>query len=334
MHPFFLSLQMVLTLVSETPLPLPSASGIELVDGTAYVIADDAPTLFAVPQAALDAGQPIALATVRRIPLFTPPAAEAPVRGRLPKVTKPDLEAIARIPAAALPPGAAPTLLLLGSGSLPGRRERGFWVVLPPAGPAQVREVALAPLYAAVRAALPAGVALNIEAAATTHSALLLYQRGLGAGGQARSYQITLPLESVLACLLTGTPAPAVQEVRSYALPQVQGAAAGLSGASWYDGRCWVSASVETTLDPVLDGAVLGSFVGTLPSDDDHSPETPLPLRPLVWPDGRTYTGKVEGLAVRRQHPDGTFDLLLVTDDDHGGSTLLAVRAQPNHVER
>lgn len=43
----------------------------------------------------------------------------------------------------------------------------------------------------------------------------------------------------------------------------------------------------------------------------------------LAWADGRAYRGKVEGLAVRRTRGPGRLELLLVTDDDLGGSTAL-----------
>jgi len=82
------------------------------------------------------------------------------------------------------------------------------------------------------------------------------------------------------------------------------------------EGLLFVSASVEDTADAVLDGAVLGSFVGVV--DVVAGTAT---LAQLAWADGRPYFGKVEGLAVRQQLAPGHFELLLVTDDDAGGST-------------
>ncbi|OGX81438.1 hypothetical protein BEN47_05680 [Hymenobacter lapidarius] len=68
----------------------------------------------------------------------------------------------------------------------------------------------------------------------------------------------------------------------------------------------------------MLDGPVLGSFVGVL----DLKKNTGTFAR-LVWADGRAYHGKVEGLAVRRALAEGRWELLLVTDDDAGGSTAV-----------
>ena len=101
-----------------------------------------------------------------------------------------------------------------------------------------------------------------------------------------------------------------------FALPLIAGCPAGFSGATFVDGQLLVSASVEDTADAVLDGAVLGSFVGRV----DVAAGTATFAR-LAWADGRPYCGKVEGLAVRRQVAPGQFELLLVTDDDAGGST-------------
>ncbi len=291
---------MTAVIQSETVLSLPSASGVEIVGPTAYVIADDAPFLYALDAATL--------APAGQTQLFE--AADFG-GGRLPKPTKPDLEAMA----ACTWPGRGPGLLLFGSGSKALRR-RGYWVPLPPgAGPGVPQALDLTALYAGAQAALPPGVPLNIEAAATTATELLLLQRGLGPG--AAAVVLTLPLGPALAQLAGQGPAPAPIACR-FRLPGIDGSPAGFSGATFVGGRLWVAASVENTTDPVGDGAVLGSFVGVL----DLAAGTAAFAR-LTWADGRTYCGKVEGLAQRRSLPGGREELLLVTDDDLGGSTAL-----------
>ena len=295
---------MTAAIQSETGLPgLPSASGIEIVGPTAYVVADDAPFLYALDAATL--------APTGRIPLFETAGFAG---GRLPKATKPDLEALA----ACTWPGRGPGLLLLGSGSAP-LRHCGYWVPLPPVpgGAPPPEALHLGALYAAARAALPPGALLNIEAAATTATELLLLQRGVGAG--AAAVVLRLPLAAALAHLAGQGPAPTPAAQR-FGLPAVDGCPAGFSGAMFLEGRLWVTASVENTADPVRDGAVLGSFVGVL----DLATGTADFAR-LAWADGRAYRGKVEGLAQRRPLPGGRQELLLVTDDDQGGSTALVV---------
>ena len=287
---------MTATILREISLALPSASGIEIIGSTAYVIADDAPFLYL-----LDAET---LAATGQAQLFETTDF---VAGRLPKLLKPDLEALT----ACTWPGRGHGLLLLGSGSAPQRRV-GYWVPLPAQSNVLVQQLDLGPLYAAAEAACPPGTLLNIEAAAATETALLLLHRGVGAG--ATALVLCWPLAVALSYVLgAGTaPAPLVQ---TFSMPEIAGCPAGFSGAAFADGLLWVTASVENTHDPVLDGEVLGSFVGVV----DLTAGTAGFTR-LAWADGRAYRGKVEGLAFR-----SGGDLLLVTDDDAGGSTGLVV---------
>lgn len=299
---------MTATVLSENPIPgLPSASGVEIMGHTAYVIGDDAPWLYLLDAATL--------APTGRVPLLVGANARL-ATGRLPKLDKPDLECLA----ACTWPDGRPGLLLLGSGSRPNRA-RGWFVPTPgglPASPAAAPvALDLVPLYALLRTHLPAGAVLNLEAAATSDIELLLLQRTVGRADAALLFR--LPLAAALA-LLAGTPAaaaPAVEVLR-FELPGIDGCPAGFSGATFVGGQLWVTASVEDTADAVLDGAVLGSFVGVV----DLAARTAAFAR-LAWADGRAYRGKVEGLAVRRALAAGRWELLLVTDDDAGGSTAV-----------
>ena len=289
---------MTATILSENPLPgLPSASGVEIIGPTAYVIGDDSPDLYQLDAATL--------APAGRIALFA--AAADFATGRIPKPVKPDLECMVAL---AWPDG-RPGLLLLGSGSRPNRA-RGWFV---PTATHLPEAVDLAALYALLALHLPAGVVLNLEAAATTATELLLFQRTVGRADAALLF--VLPLAEALAFLASsaGANPPAVHQL-VFELPLIDGCPAGFSGATFADGLLFVSASVEDTADAVLDGAVLGSFVGVV----DVAAGTATLAR-LAWADGRPYFGKVEGLAVRQQLAPGQFELLLVTDDDAGGST-------------
>lgn len=289
---------MTATLLSETTLPhLPSASGIEIIGDIAYVIGDDSPWLYLLDAATL--------APVGQVPLFEAPAFAA---GRLPKADKPDLECTVALTW----PDGRPGVLVLGSGSRPPR-EVGWFV--PATGPPTPEKTDLAPLYAQLRAHLPPGVgSLNLEAAAATSTELLLFQRTVGRADAAGVFR--LPLAATLRFLTdAAAPAPAVG-VGWFSLPAIDGCPAGFSGATLAGGQLFVSASVENTADAVLDGAVLGSFVGVV----SLATQTATFAR-LAWADGRAYRGKVEGLAVRQQLAANQVELLLVTDDDAGGST-------------
>lgn len=288
----------------EIVLPeLPSASGAELVGDALYLIGDDSPWLYRLDAATLAAEQPTALfETVH----FS--------QGRIPKHLKPDLECLTILRTTSGETG----LLALGSGAT-AAREQGYWVPLNRADnlPGTVYPLSLSGLYAALRPQLPAGATLNLEAAAATETELLLLQRTVGpaVGG---NLLFRLPLADTLAFLHRRQSRPPTVRAQSFRLPAIDGKPAGFSGAAWFAGRLFVTASVEDTADAVLDGAVLGSFVGVLPLD-----ATRAVLAPLAWPDGRPYRGKVESVVVRRQLAPGRFELLLVTDDDAGGSTAV-----------
>jgi hypothetical protein len=178
------------------------------------------------------------------------------------------------------------------------------------------QRVELGALYELLRAQLPKGAVLNIEAAATTATELLLFQRTVGQVEGALLFR--LPLTAVLRYLTGEGPAPKIAAPQQFPVPHIGTRAAGFSGATFVQGRLFVSASVEDTDDAVLDGAVLGSFVGIVDSTD----QTATFVR-LTWPNGRPYLGKVEGVAVRRTLGPGRWELLLVTDDDAGGSTAV-----------
>jgi hypothetical protein len=132
-----------------------------------------------------------------------------------------------------------------------------------------------------------------------------------------------LPLEALTHLFEPRWVGPGAVRMLTFELPVLEGYAAGFSGATFVDDKLFVSASVEATADAVADGAVLGSFVGVV----DMAAQKATFAR-LTWANGRSYLGKVEGLAVRRTLAPGQLELLLVTDDDQGGSTALVAEVR------
>ncbi|OGX81437.1 hypothetical protein BEN47_05675 [Hymenobacter lapidarius] len=194
---------MTATILSEDTIPgLPSASGIEVIGPVAYVVSDDAPFVYL-----LDATTLVVLAQVQ---LFK--SMEFGL-GRIPKSTKPDLEALTAL---TWPTGQA-GVLAMGSGSTPAR-ENGWF--LPVSGGDPVL-VGLASLYALLRAQLAPGAVLNVEAAATSATELLLFQRTVGATGGALLFR--LPLAATLRFLAGQAPAPAVAGRSCFPFPPSTG---------------------------------------------------------------------------------------------------------------
>jgi hypothetical protein len=301
------------TILRQFDLPdLPSASGVEVVGDTAYIIGDDSPFLYC-----FDAR---ALVPNGRITLFESVHFSS---GRLPKSLKPDLECLTAVPAT----GGGTALLICGSGAT-AAREVGFWVTLPTAAGASatVYPLSLSTLYAALRKLLPAAVVLNLEAAAATATELLLFQRTVGSA--VGNLLFRLPLTAALDFIQHRTAKLPPIQLQYYQLPTINQKPAGFSGASIHAGKLFVTASVEDTTDPVADGEVLGSFVGIL--DLTQRSDRPIPAQfvQLVLPNGKPYLGKVESITVRHEMPPSRYELLLVTDDDAGGSTAVLVELQ------
>ena len=299
------------TILRQLDLPdLPSASGVEILRDTVFVIGDDSPYLYQFDVAALQPGQAITLFDTAHFST-----------GRIPKALKPDLECLTALTDAYT---GETGLLACGSGAT-AARELGFWVPVDhKQAAATVYPVALGPLYARLRELLPTGIVLNLEAAAATATELLLFQRTVGAA--AGNLLFRLPLAGFLGFLHHRTPQlPAVQ-LQQFALPAIEGKPAGFSGAAVFEGKLFVTASVEDTQDAVLDGAVLGSFMGVL--DASQLGAAGAAFVQLALLGGQPYWGKVESVAVRRRLGAGRYELLLVTDDDQGGSTAVVVELQ------
>ncbi|GAB3226941.1 hypothetical protein GCM10027346_09750 [Hymenobacter seoulensis] len=294
----------------EAVLPnLPSASGVEVVGNIAYVIGDDAPYLYQLNAATLAAGQ--------HTQLFESAHFSS---GRIPKELKLDLECLTALTT----PTGETGLLVLGSGAT-AAREQGFWVPLPKAaGSAEtVYPISLSGLYAALRTHLPPDVVLNLEAVAATATELLMFQRTVGSAKGNLLFR--LPLVATFEYLQHRTiQVPPIRK-QLFELPMIDGKPAGFSGATWFENTLFVTASVEDTQDAVLDGAVLGSFVGILRLTESSNKVLPVTLAQLELPGGKPYRGKVESIAVRRRVGTSRYELLLVTDDDAGGSTAVTV---------
>jgi hypothetical protein len=265
------------------PAHVAAASGLALAGDHLYVIADD--------EAAI--GQWRADEPARPGTLLDVFAQVLPADPAERKQHKPDLEALALLPAHAGAPHGA--LLALGSGSTPERR-RGVCVPLAADGSptSEPRGVELAGLYAALERRLPR---LNIEGATVCGDALLLAHRGMGHEGA--SAIVSLDLAGVLgAGALEGG---LVRDVVTHDLGRLDGVALAFTDlCALPDGRILYSAAAEDSADPFHDGATAGSVVGVL---------------------GRAAPARVDGAAkvegvLARAGEGGDVELLLVADPD------------------
>jgi hypothetical protein len=259
---------------------LSAASALVRVGERLYVVADDELHLGLFSLADEDPG--------RLVRLFE---GELPAPKAARKAAKPDLEALALLPA--LPGHGQGALLALGSGSKANRQRA---VLLGLEQGALPRQLDLAPLYQPLHEYFSD---LNIEGGFLLGEEFLLLQRGNQ--GQATNAAVHYRWAELRDWLLGDGPLPTPPIIRPVELGELGGVALGLTdGAALADGRWLFSAAAENTADSYNDGACLGAVIGLVERDGR--------VRRLAELEGRW---KVEGIAL-----DEAGDLLLVTDAD------------------
>ena len=289
---------------------LPSASGIELVNETYYIVGDDSPYLYE-----LDAEYKLA----QRHVLFDTADFSS---GRIPKPLKPDLEGMAHFIY-----GRDQLLLLIGSGSS-DMRNRAF--VVNVTDNMQVKELDFSRLYTFLKRVLHLRTEgeLNLEGFAMDETYTYIMQRAIGIGS---NVLFRFDTEAFKDFLINDGDIPAAA-VYHFALSKLEGYGAGFSGAYALQDKLFFTASVEDAPNAIEDGEVVGSLVGMidlnrLPYATDAANPLQVPTVQLMNPDGSVYTGKAESLVVKAGE-GSSYQLVVVSDDDQGGSELLEIELE------
>ena len=279
---------------------LSAASGLVRTGGHIYVAADDERELAVFPATGDAPG---------RLVRFLP--GELPADPEERKRDKPDVEALALLPAGPGSPGGA--LLALESGSKPNRRGGVLWD-LDADGTltGDPRRLNLAGLYAVLEADIPD---LNIEGATVAGDRLLLFQRGNGRAGV--NAVIGLELAAVLRSLRDGLLSPAALiDTHRHDLGEANGVRMCFSDATAVgDAGVLFSAVAESGEDTYRDGLCAGAAIGMLRPDGELDW-----IRPLDPP------AKVEGIEVDRAGSDLSLLMVADPDDPDSPAPLLAAR--------
>lgn len=294
---------------------LPSASGVEIIDGIIYVVGDDSPYLYCMDHS---------LKILDKIELFASDDFET---GRIPKKIKPDLECITPIEI-----NGKKHLLLFGSGSAENR-DKGFLVKLPTKYNKKhiVQAVSFTGLYQLLKSNpdVVGDSILNLEAAATTDSHLILFNRANKSGNNSVLY---FDLEEFTVYLTENNDLIPFPKIYNYILPEIGGVPSGFSGASVMDNKLFFTAAAEDTDDPVADGAVTGSLIGwmdilTVDNIRGGNPEALSSIKgfAVIEENGKTYKGKVESISLFEKESNNEYIAIAVTDNDMGGSEILMV---------
>jgi hypothetical protein len=231
-----------------------AASGIVVAGNLLYVVADDEHHLGVFTVDGQREGE-----LVRIFPGDLPhdPAAR--------KAEKPDLEALARLPAFDGYPAGA--LLALPSGSKPNRHT-GVVLGLDASGriAGVARPIDLSALYRILDRQFPA---LNIEGAVVLGKELLLLQRGSRKHPESAviAYALFDMFKVIGAGDAFGMPVSPAR-VQVFELGRVEGVPLGFTdGAALADGRIVFSAVAESALDTYQDGPCVGAAIGILGAD-------------------------------------------------------------------
>ncbi len=227
------------------------------------------------------------------------------------KKAKPDFESLAQLPP--LPGCPAGALLALGSGSRPNR-ETGVLIALDVQGAPNGRmaTVDLAALYAPLRKRF---VDLNIEGALVVSGELLLLQRGNKGNALNACIRFDWNLMAPWLAGLQPQP-PAAKSVQLLELGSVAGVPLGFTDGAALHGGAWAfSAVAESTDNSYLDGACVGSAIGTVGADGK--------LQKMLLLDGAP---KVEGLAALADGDGWMCTLVTDPDDPTVAAHVLQVR--------
>lgn len=310
---------MRITLHSRKRIALPSASAIEMYGDKLLVIGDDCSKLLVLN---------VRGGKVAEVALFKE---NSPLKnGRIAKSLKPDLEASVLLQGSVK----KPFLLVLGSGSRRKKRDKGFQLFLPDSPAALTsrlvrdlkrREIDLRKLYDDLRSRLKKickqKVKLNIEAAALLKDRLVLLHRG---GSSSPNVSIDYALSSFCSWLDKPTKNPPKARLRFWNLPALEGIPSGFSGATSFRGRIYFLAAAEETDDPVLDGIVSGTLLGSMCLPKTSFKSRALRAEPIYAAD-KVLKLKLESITALKAKA-GVIRALAVSDDDCGNSELLELR--------
>lgn len=276
---------------------VPSASGIEVVDGAIYVIGDNSPWVYKLNKA-------YQIEEKRQIA-----PADNLENGIIPKKVKPDFEAMSFFPK-----GKEKELLIFSSGSKSPEREFFVSVHFGQAE-AGAKTYPITPFYEKLKAAAKLDAEeLNIEGAVINGGELFLFNRGENVVMKYKINEFQAYIEGK-----QESPEPIVYSIK---LPEVKGVKAGFSGATAIPGedKILFTASVENTENWIDDGEILGSFVGLI--DLKNLKDGLQPECNRIMENGHPLNVKVESIAVYYLTVENSLRLVLVTDSDGGESEL------------
>jgi hypothetical protein len=306
----------VTVLRSATLTDITSVSGVEVVDGIIYLLADDSSFLYKVKHD---------LTILEKIPLF-----ESTVGEHIPKPDKADLECMAQLSI-----NGYKHLLVLGSGSRSPQRDKGFLIKLPTNYNRKhlVWPINLSSFYTFIKnhEDITTTREINIEGLSVAEDAVYMLNRGTENGSKnvVASFDKAEFIEFIQGHT-EGVPFP---KVHAITLPLLSGVQAQFTGADYFDGKLFFTGSAEATDNAYDDGAITGSVIGLLKTERVYNgryEEEKISLQhvePFIL-SGATYKGKVESVSVYEKEKENMYTAIAVTDNDGAPSDILLLEIQ------
>jgi hypothetical protein len=308
------------TIVKKATLEnLPSASGMEVINGVIYIAGDNSPYLYKLDHN---------LKILEKIELYKSELTD----GIIPKPVKPDLECMTKINI-----NNYPHIIMMGSGSKSPYRDVACLVKLPTNYNRKhvVTHVNLTDLYSLLRSndEIMNGGELNLEGAAVSNDNFILFNRS---SSGSRNVALYFHLEEFVEYLQGHTEMTPFPVIRDYELPSISQIRSGFSGADVFDGKIFFTSAVENTTNAIDDGEVFGSFIGWMPANKianmkgSLANENPIKGTVQLMYEDKPYLGKVESIAVYEKEEE-KYIALAVTDNDGGDSEILMLEIELVH---
>lgn len=280
---------------------IPSASGIERINGHFWIIGDNSPWLFELNDKFI---------LLNKYEIFSTDSLDG---NTIPKKRKHDFEAMTQITWER-----DSAIFIFGSGSK--SPERNWGKLIQFGKNIQATQYDLSKLYEQImEEAKLDEEELNIEAAAVLGDKLYLFNRG-------KNKLISISTKDFYRFLKDEK-----QEVKIKAitidLPTIDGVQAGFSGAfaDEKNKRLIFSASVENTSNWIDDGAILGSLIGVIKVSEAYNHYTP--VCHIIMENESPLLVKVESVSGKTIEKD-KLTCLVVTDSDGTDSELLELEIE------
>ncbi len=281
---------------------LPSASGVEYLDGKIYIIGDDTPYLYELDSS---------FCLIEKYKLSKN---DSTVNNRVPKAIKADFESMA-----VYEDGEDTFLMVLSSGSKETTRDTIHLFSI--SKQENIASKNIRPLFESIRKAAKMSPSdeTNIEALAIGKQKVFMLQRG----NNDLNLIIIFDLNEFMQYVTKSSHIIPQPEIFSFKLPKMKNTIAGFSGACLLPDESGLlfTASLEATNNAYDDGEILGSYIGQIKFNDFE--ENNLNAN-LVTQNGKVIKTKLEGITIKSETKK-SINILCVSDNDDGTSRVFEI---------